>query len=252
MEAAQIIRKAVAEVKSLRESEADDPHLWSAVLSVKHYQSLRFQHSYRDMLDGGPFQLAARFFLDELYGVADFSKRDAQFSRIARAIERLLPASAVEIAVLLAKLHVLTEQLDHAMAKAWLTVPASTSKAERYILAWAMVGQQRLRLRQLQLVLEMGWGLDRLTRKPGLRKLLKIMRAPAAAAGLAELQHFLETGFDTFASIAKHKPGTAEFLRLIQIRETKLIAALSARPVNGTPAINEGLLPAESDICIGS
>ncbi len=235
----------------MRDAGNRDPHLQSAVLSVKHYQSLRFQHSYSDLIADGPFQSAAQFFLDELYGAVDFSDRDTQFSRMAVAIERLLPAAAVTTAVSLAQLHVLTEQMDHAMAHAWTSISGSTGATERYVSAWRMVGQREQRLRQLQLVLQLGWELDRLTRKPGLRKLLKLMRRPAAAAGLAQLQRFLETGFDTFASMATHESGTSEFLKVIETRETRLIVALFAPDFNITRAIDKGLLPADSEISQG-
>ena len=56
--------------------------------------------------------------------------------------------------------------------------------------------------------------------------MLKMMRAPAQAAGLGSLQRFLETGFDTFAAMARRKGGAEEFLATIQKRESALIATL--------------------------
>jgi len=66
----------------------------------------------------------------------------------------------------------------------------------------------------------------RLTRMAGLRTLLKMMRAPAHAAGLGSLQHFLESGFDTFATMARRRGGAEGFLDTIRGREAKLIAML--------------------------
>ena len=68
--------------------------------------------------------------------------------------------------------------------------------------------------------------LARLTRLRGLRTMLRMMRGPASAAGLADLQHFLETGFDTFADLGKSPGGTDAFLRQIETRETALIQSL--------------------------
>jgi len=56
--------------------------------------------------------------------------------------------------------------------------------------------------------------------------MLKMMRGPAAAAGLSSLQHFLETGFDTFAAMAKRPGGAEAFLEIIRLRETGLIDLL--------------------------
>ena len=232
----------------MRHSAIVDVRIHSAVVSVKRYQSLRFQHSYSDLIAGGPFQSAALFFLHELYGNVDFSVRDAQFSRVATAIERLLPEAAVATAVALAQLHVLTERLDYAMAKAWTSISGSTTIAEHYVSAWRTVGQRELRLRQLQLVVGLGWDLQRLTRKPGLRQLLRMMRLPAAAAGLAELQRFLEAGFDTFACMATPESSAEEFLNLIQTRETKLIVTLFMPGFNAAGAIDQSLLPSGANI----
>lgn len=226
MDATQFIRSSVTEVDRLRLMVAADARLALAVSAVKRYQSVRFQNSYRDLIASGPYQSAARFFLDELYGFADYSKRDAQFARIAGAIERLLPPQALATAVALARLHVMTEQLDLLMGCAWLTAPEGWPDTETYVFAWKSVGKQDQRAMQLQLVLELGRDLDRLTRTPGLRLLLKIMSAPARAAGLHELQQFLESGFDTFAALAKQKSGAEGFLRLIETRESELISAL--------------------------
>jgi hypothetical protein len=72
----------------------------------------------------------------------------------------------------------------------------------------------------------MGEEMTRLTRLPGLRLMLKMMRRPASAAGLGALQRFLETGFDTFAAVAG-QPGGAERVRAtIREREGRLMAMM--------------------------
>ena len=51
-----------------------------------------------------------------------------------------------------------------------------------------------------------------------------MMRLPAAAAGLSEMQVFLEKGFDTF----KAMKGSEQFLLTIRMREEALLKALFA------------------------
>ena len=80
-------------------------------------------------------------------------------------------------------------------------------------------------------MLDIGDEMVRLTRAPGLRLMLKMMRGPAAAAGLSALQHFLETGFDTFAAMAKRRDGAESFLRTVRERETALIVMLFEAPL---------------------
>lgn len=227
MEAAHRIRQAVASVAQLRETGHDDAALRASVVEVKRVQALRFAGSYADILAGGPFRAPARFFLEELYSERDYAERDAQFARIAGAIEKFFPAQVAQTAVALAELHALTEQLDFAMAQAWgspllqvLPVPA------RYVQAWREVGRRPEREAQLAVVMRIGLEMARLTRTPGLRLMLKMMRGPAAAAGLSDLQHFLEAGFDRFAEMAR-RPGQAEqFLATIREREAGLIERL--------------------------
>lgn len=226
MEAASEIRKAVARVSLLRDAVNADPQLRTALLRVKQLQSRRFAGTYADLLGAPPYAAATRFFLEELYSNKDYAERDAQFARIAGAIQRLFPAQVAATAVTLAQLHALTEELDQAMAVECLAQgdPAS-SDAHLYVMAWRRVGRRADRDRQLTVVIDVGRQMARLTRTPGLRTMLKMMRAPAVASGLGSLQHFLERGFETFADVVRQR-GADEFLGIVQAREAALIDLL--------------------------
>jgi len=227
MEAAQKIRQAVGTVSSLREAGRHDPALAAAVASVKRFQAHRFAGTYSDLLASRDYAAAAGFFLDELYSDKDYEERDAQFARIAGAIERFFPADVVATSVALAQLHALTEDLDQAIARHWLERAGEPpGESARYVEAWRAVGRRQDRMSQLTTVLEIGREMARLTRMPGLRLMLKMMRGPASAAGLSSLQRFLETGFDTFAAMAKRPGGAERFLETICERETALIGML--------------------------
>lgn len=229
MDAADIIRDSIAEVVRLRKEADSQPELAAAVSAVKHYQARRFAATYHDLIVAGPFQGATNFFLIELYGEANYARRDAQFSRIAGTIQRLLPKAAAATAVTLARLHALTERLDQAMGLAWsqnMTRAETISTHACYVLAWRLTDHRNLREQQLKLVLEVGRNLDLLTQIAGLRLVLKMMRRPAQAAGLADLQNFLEMGFDTFATMGRKKGGVSEFLNIIKVRESAAIIAL--------------------------
>ena len=226
MEAAQQIREAVAAVSLLRQDSQACAPLRETVGEVKRLQSRRFAGTYADLLAGGPYAAASQFFLDELYSDKDYSQRDAQFARIAGAIERLFPAQVTQTAVALAQLHALTEDLDQGLAQACLSQPAGHSAELRYVTAWREVGRRADRERQLRVVMDIGHQMARLTRAPGLRLMLKMMRGPASAAGLGSLQSFLESGFDTFAAMARKPQGAEQFLRLVLEREQALMAQL--------------------------
>jgi hypothetical protein len=222
MDAAKTIRDAVARVDALRRAQQQVPGLAGAVHAVKHYQARRFAGTYADLLSRGRYSSAARFFLLELYGDKDFAERDAQFVRIAGGLQRLFPAQVTALAVALADLHALTEQLDHLLALEWLRCADESSVHARYVKSWRACGSRDSREAQLLTVLEIGAEMDLLTRAPGLRLLLRMMRAPAHAAGLAALQSFLETGFDTFAAMQ----GAQAFLQTVRDREVALMELL--------------------------
>ena len=221
MDAADIIRQAVAQVGVLRAQTQATPDLHRATMAVKGFQSRRFAAGYADLLASPDFGAAARFFLQELYSERDYSERDRQFARIAGAIETFFPRQVVATAVAMARLHQQTEELDHRMALVWLQDKASRDDASRYVTAWRSVGEHAARDFQVQTVLMVGYELDRLTRKPGLRMLLRLMRKPANAAGLGSLQNFLENGFDTFAAMAARGALAQQFLDTIRSREAQ-------------------------------
>lgn len=225
MDATNIIRDAVMRVTLLRQTAAENPALKQAISEVKHFQARRFAGTYADLLQSQRYQPAAQFFLEELYSEKDYSERDAQFARIAGALERLFPQQVVQTAVSMAELHRLTEELDLGMAQCWMN-HAGTLEVARYIQAWRAVDRRADRDRQLATVMSVGQELDRLTRAPGLRMMLKMMRGPASLAGLGSLQRFLESGFDTFAAMGRKGDGAAHFLETVRSREAMLIDRL--------------------------
>ncbi|OQW89684.1 MAG: hypothetical protein BWK72_00005 [Rhodoferax ferrireducens] len=227
MEASKRIRQAIARVAELRQIAGQSETLGRALSEIKDFQSRRFAKTYSDMLASPAFSGCARFFLEELYSERDYSHRDAQFAKVAGAIELTFPAPVIELAVTLAELHEATEELDLQMAAEWANLPAE-SPVLRYSEAWLMVGQKSQREWQLATVLHIGKELAELTRKRGLRLLLKMMRRPAELAGLGDLQVFLETGFDQFKQLAQNTKLVDEFLERIRERENNWIIELFA------------------------
>lgn len=230
MSVAQTIREAVADVERLRQESRAVPEIGHAVVRLKRLQAARFAGTYADLLASAAYAPAARFFLEELYSEHDYGERDAQFARIAGAVETFFPKDVAETAASLARLHALTESLDHAMARA---IPlADAEDAGAYVRGWKAVGRREDRQRQLSTVIAIGAEMTRLTRLRGLRTMLRMMRGPASAAGLSSLQGFLEAGFDTFAAVAKQRGGAERFLQTIQEREQRLMDLLfDADPV---------------------
>ena len=223
----QTILAHLSAVAAEREKRDVAPDLQAAVLRVKAYQQRRFSHTYADLLASPRYRGATRFFLDELYGPRDFTQRDAQFARVVPALVRLFPQPIVDTVATLAGLHALSEALDTETATH--TDAGTSLDALAYLDAWQITGRAPDRERQIALLVEVGRSLDRVTRNPLLRQSLRLMRPAARAAGLGDLQHFLETGFDTFKAMR----GAGEFLTTVESRERLLARALfEAEPSN--------------------
>ena len=229
-----IILTQLAQVTAERAERAADSGLAQRVLAIKRYQQRRFEVMYADMLKHPRYAGAARYFLDDLYGSTDFTLRDAQFARTVPGLVRLFPAEVVATVEALTALHALSERFDTAMAR---QIDTEAVDACTYVQAWQRCDHAEDRERQIVLMLRVGDALDAFTRSPLSRHSLRMMRMPARAAGMAALQSFLETGFETFRAMG----GAAEFLALIGKRERQLARDLFS--IDPAQAARLGQLP---------
>ena len=210
-----------------RDRRRSDPALDRRVQAVKSFQHARLQKTYEDLLNHPRFDKAARFFLDDLYGPRDFTRRDEQFARVIPTLVRLFPKRLVETVTCLIELHALTECFDTEMA---LQCDVEIADAQSYKAAWQRTGRENDRVRQVDLTILIGRALDSYTKSPILRHSLRAMRRPARVAGLGDLQAFLEAGFDTFGAMG----GAEEFLSTIERREKELIRSLFTAETSST------------------
>jgi len=218
---ADLILHSLQEVAAERARRQASPELAARVRAVKRYQHQRFQRTYADLLASARYARAARFFLEDLYGPEDFTRRDEQFARVVPGLVRMFPRELVDTVISLGELHALSEQFDTAMGA---VIDGTDPGHGDYALAWRTIGRPADRERQIVLMLAVGTALDRYTRNPLLRGSLRLMRGPAAAAGLGALQGFLERGFDTFREMR----GAREFLDTVATRERELASRLFA------------------------
>lgn len=214
-----LIADRLEAVSALRRARDADPALGARVQRLKRYQADRFRRTYGDLLADPRHAAAARFFLDELYGPQDFAQRDAQFGRVVPKIARVFPGELLGTVARLAELHALSERLDQAMAG---HLGADGLCAADYVRAWQAVGEEPARRAQIALTVAIGHALEGYTRSRIVHATLRLMRKPAQAAGLGDLQHFLEAGFDAFASMR----GSQVFLATVEQREVQLMEAL--------------------------
>lgn len=210
------LKRHLHRLKALR----GDPRASPARLKeLKRWQSKRLVQTYADLAEQPRYRDATRFFLNDLYGPKDFSKRDEAMMRTLPAMSRLLPKSAVETATLAIELEALSEELDHRVAAEIAPGPITE---ESYAEANRRACTLDERLRQIELVEAVGTRLDSLVRKPLVGRTLQLMRHPARAAGLSDLQDFLERGFGAFRAMR----GAGEFLAALRERETAIVSEM--------------------------
>lgn len=212
----------LAQVRDLRLKRAADPrpedHLW-----LRAWQSERLARTYADLLDNPRYRPAAEFFLTELYGVKDFTARDAEIERVMPTLVRLLPARALLTLSEAMRMDLLSESLDAEMVAQLRRLGRAGKIDDRaYAEAYRACGRRAEREEQIVLVEDIGRSLERLTRMHMLGTTLRLMKRPAEMAGLANLQGFLQHGFEAFRQMGD----AGFFLETIGTRETELMQRL--------------------------
>lgn len=224
MNQGQRLYEAARQVAVLRASIASDAPARAWMRAVKTWQAHRLARTHADLLAEPRHARAARFFLDDLYGVKDFSQRDAELARIVPMMVRLLPDAALATVADAVEMDALSERLDLALARDLRQPDAVAIDESAYADAYRRAGSRAEREHQLELIVAIGHSLDRLVRHPMLGRLLKAMAGPARLAGLSQMHDFLARGFDAFRSIG----GASEFLARIERRERAILEALYA------------------------
>jgi hypothetical protein len=212
------MRQHLEKLKRLRgpQARADMP---ARVAEVKRWQTARLMKTYEDLNANPRYRAATAYFVQDLYGPKDFSARDAALLKLLPMMARILPSSVVETAALSVEVEALSEELDHRLAAA---LPAGEITEGPYAQAYRESATPEERMRQIQLIVDVGHRLEAIVRWPLVFRTLKLMRQPAKLAGLTDLQDFLERGFQAFAAMG----GADEFLTTIAERETAILKRL--------------------------
>jgi hypothetical protein len=198
---------------------AQTPQLAERLRALQAWQTARLAATYEDLRRHPRYTEAVQFFLSDLYGAQDFTRRDHELSRAVSPLRRTLPASLLEVLARAIELDVLTVELDQGMVAHLAQGPVTDAS---YAAAYRAVGRAAARQRQIDLTVGIGEDLQQLVRHRWIGVALRAAHLPARAAGFGVLQQFLEHGFAAF-----HRMGDAQpLLQAIRERETRLMQAL--------------------------
>jgi hypothetical protein len=208
----------------LRARTVEDAGFRERRVALRAWQGSRLARTHQDFLESPRFHDAAQFFLTDLYGPRDLSQHIEDVRRIVPVMTHVLPDTGMAAVAHAVELNALSESLDGAMVDA-LGARAATITPATYAAAYRKVGRAEDRERQIDLIALLGGALDGLSRQRFVGAALKMMRAPARAAGLGELQGFLERGYAAFRAM---RGGAGEFVSLVVARERSIAHALLA------------------------
>ena len=217
------LERELRRVARLHAERRADPDLARALARLSHWQASRLGATYADLAAQPRYADAIAFFKTDLYGAADFTRRDADLGRAAPVMARTLPDRVIASVAKAMELNVLSQDLDRHLLAQLPRGDGSFTVAE-YCSAYRAMDNRAARERQIRLIGEFGMAIDLYVRKPLIRAALVLMRHPARAAGLGVLQEFLERGFSAFRKMQ----GAAEFLATIDRRERALMDAIFA------------------------
>lgn len=181
--------------------------------ALQSWQAKRLALDYRELQKQERHRPACDFFLNELYGEQDFSKRDQDVERIYPIMTKLLPGQVLLTVSRAVELNALSHELD---LKMLAHLPHGELSDADYQRAYIACNNTHERRYQLALILSLGRELARVVQVPMMYKLLQACRWPAKLAGLAALQGFLERGFAAFVKLK----GARQFLG--EIRHTEV------------------------------
>jgi len=195
---------------------ADDPQLARRARELRAWQAQRLAATYADLRSEPSLRPAIEFFLAQVYGPQDFTRRDDDLARASRILERTLPAAALEVLCAAAELDALSRELDVATT---LALGAHAPDDQSVAAAYRAVGRRAERDRQIDLIIGVGERLEHIVRHRWIGAMLRLARGPADAAGFGALQDFLESGFAAFRLLGDAR----RFLTTIEGRERALM-----------------------------
>ena len=214
----------IASSQKLRDV-AVQPVMQRRLQQLQRWQVTRLRRTYDDFSSQSRYHDALEFFVNDLYGPHDCSQRDTELSKVLRAIQRVLPAQAVQALTLALQMESLSLSLDIEMAE---VLDDGDITSALYQKAYQDVGRTADRQQQVVLIVAAGRALDGLVRNPAIGAALWVAALPARIAGVSMLHDFLKRGYHAFSRMQ----GAGTLLAAIEQRETiimkKLFSAASS------------------------
>jgi hypothetical protein len=209
------------EVEETKHAEVKGKPLDPRLQLLSDWQVQRLTRTHHDLLVNPRYQLASDYFIHDIYAARDFSQRNYDLRRMHDTFRRWLPELMIRPLTLAIELHELTEKLDAQLLAVLVKELGMTDhlNAEMYAKAYRLCNNYQVRVRQIELIRDIGKRVEGLVNFPFSATALKLGRGPAVRAGWGELMDFLERGYKAF----KQMHGANYFLETILSRERHIL-----------------------------
>lgn len=217
---AKRLQRLLLDYYDFRNEQVGPPSI-KAIEELRTWQSERLKTTHQDLYGDPRYRDGLNFLLADLYTPTQFTRRDDDVDRVFPVMVKLLPDSVLYTVAELVELNLLSQRLDRQLTEAWTALGRPLDEAS-YCEAFCACGHRDDRLRQIQLVANIGNDLDRYVHSRTISFALSLTEGAAEMAGLGELHGFLRRGFAAFRAMES----VDSLLDRIVERETEILEAI--------------------------
>lgn len=179
-----------------------DPAFAEQLVQMQSWQTDRLKQTHKELLADETLKDATEFFIGDMYGGVDLTQMAKEVERALSLAMSLLPEKVMYTSAVALEANALTLELDEQMTEHYLQNYAGQPMThEIWHQCYLAVGQRENRVKQMELLRELGMGLDNYVRSRLIQGAFKLARKPATKAGFVTLYDFLERGFSAMKQI---------------------------------------------------
>lgn len=177
-----------------------DPILKQRLHEAQIWLKNRIQNTHQDLFNGPKHQLMAHYFINRLYGGAEFDDLAIQIERLlkyAHKAEKIIPENAIKTGLKSVGLAVLAMQLDEQVAKQLLKDYPVDQRIDDEMMRLTLikVDQAEARKQQLNMLDDLGASLDKYMRSFIMHTAFKMCKGTASKYKFDLMYDFIGEGF---------------------------------------------------------
>lgn len=204
-----------------------NPALSQRLRDVQAWQKLRMQNSHADFFAIPQHQLMTQYFMDRLYGAADFSELSFHIRRLvknAKVVEKIIPANALKTGDAGVELARLSIELDEQVAKLLLDKYPSDHPLDDEIMrqAYLELDQADARMHQMDLLTILGEKLDLYVRSRMVKTAFRMSKSLAHRYKVDPIYNFIDQGFKAMEPL----DSAEKFVAVFTNKEREIIQAV--------------------------